>query len=365
MKKNLSGLVKYKDYCESTYKRITQHKNYKLNKLIVFHRHGDRASLNVEYSSWKDEHCITCKFDDRTISNCTENKCKDGNLSVKGYNQMVQLGQFIKKNYSELDQKTIYKRCTYIERTQSSLHGVLYGLTGEKLFKDVITKKVVDDGLLIPKDCVYLTEKVLNQVSDFFGSIIAKDERLKSELPQRRADIYLTSLCNDIILDCSLINCDEDIINEYVNMSFEAWEGQAKIFKNDEYVLKLTFGRFVDELKTIIYGEDDINLISVHDSTLTMILAGMGADKEGHPPYASALFLEIWSDYEQKYLRVVYNDKILKTTIDDSVNIPLKKFIEYLNVLKIDKQEVENKCSIGKDYKNPNEDKEISRKTRN
>ncbi|KAM0677368.1 hypothetical protein BDAP_002051 [Binucleata daphniae] len=342
-----AGLEKYKNYCESTYEVFDLPKKYKLHKLLVFHRHGDRSSLNVEYSQWKNSMCKVCDYENGKIINCRERKCKDGELTIKGYEQMKMLGQFIKKNYKKLLNDKVYLRCTSIERTQSSLHGVLTGLFGDDTDKKVEILPYDKDALLIRKDCLYLTEQVTNRVTSNFSAVASKDEYLKIDLPQRRADIYLTAMCNNVELDCSMVNCDKAIIEDYIKTSFKAWQEQADVMSRDEHVLKLTFGRFVDDLKKVMASENDLNIFSVHDSSLSMLLAGFGVNDKGHPAYASAIFVEILDDGSEKYLRIIYDTKVETTTIDDSEYIPLKKFTNYLNELKADEDYIEERCKKG------------------
>lgn len=342
------ALSEYKHYCESNYARPDLPKKYKLYKLLVFHRHGDRASLNVEYSTWKDKMCKVCDLENNIIKNCREQTCKDGNLSIKGYDQMKRLGHYLRENYQEiLTGEEPNLRCTSVERTQSSLHGVLTGLYDKNVEKNVKVVRYTDDAFLIRKDCIYLTEQVLNRVTSHFTPVVSKDRFLEDDLPQRRADIYLTAMCNNIGLDCKVINCEKDIINDYIKFSFEAWKDQAEIMSRDEQVLKLTFGRFVADLKLTFNNKSKLNIFSVHDSSLTMLMAGFGIENKGHPPYASALFVELLNSSDGKYLRMIYNTNLIETTIDESPYIPLEKFTNYLNELEVDEDYVESRCKKG------------------
>ncbi|KAM0676411.1 hypothetical protein GVAV_000377 [Gurleya vavrai] len=132
-----------------------------------------------------------------------------------------------------------------------------------------------------------------------------------------------------------------------MRIALSVWNDQTEILMTDEFILQLTFGRFVNELIDYLNGVNSLYLISMHDAALSMILAGFGTQKTKHPSYASAVFLEVWNDNEIKYVRVIYNDKQIKTTIDDNYNIPLDKFISYLDILKKDENEVIEKCKNG------------------
>lgn len=357
--KNLEYLYNEKDfasylgYCKSHYKRIPQDKNMKLQKLVVFHRHGDRAPQATLGTEWANESCKKCKYKNNKISNCKTVKCSNGLLTLKGYNQMIDLGKYINENYTELTEKKIKTRCTAIERTQTSLHGVYYGLTKSDTVPDVKIKDLKVDPLIIPSDCPLIDERIDSNIYSPFLPLKDEDNKLGAVPPKTRADQYFTAICNKVQIDCDEINCDYSIIKKYLENSNESWSQEASTLLRDELILRMTFGRFVKDLKNILDDQANLHIISVHDRSLVVVMTGLGIDETQHPAYGSAIFMEEWKNKDgEEFIKILYNDKTCKTVIDDQCNIPKKKFIEYINVLEMDEEEMREQCNIQNFTKN-------------
>jgi hypothetical protein len=284
---------------------------------------------------------------------------------------MISLGKWIKNNYKEIDLQKISLRCTEIQRTQTSLHGVIKGLLDIDLLENVYIPKANDDSLLVPKNCEFVNNILERSAKDYFNDLIESDtfyEDLQDFPPQRIADVYLTHFCNKIPLDSINMNCNDDIIYEYIETSFKLWEEQAKNLIRTDKILEIVFGRFVNDLEKTIENKNDIDIISVHDSSLAIVLAGLGTGITVHPSYASSIFLEVWKDEgneseeenninhlnynknEKKYIRIIFNNEICKTTIDSNENIPFEKLKEYFKILAISNEEIIGKCNM-KNYK--------------
>lgn len=123
--------AEFTGYCGSAYSHIKQDSQYKLFKLIVIHRHGDRAPLQFADSKWGNATCKVCTCEDslglHRIPNCKNQKCREGDLSIGGYTQMNKLGEYIKNEYGKqliIKPETTFSRATQIGRTHASLHGV-------------------------------------------------------------------------------------------------------------------------------------------------------------------------------------------------------------------------------------------------
>lgn len=341
-------LQEFKNYCSASYMNIPQEPDMTLKKLILFHRHGDRAPLTIHNTNWHTQDCKKCKLkDNNLIENCVTVKCEDGLLSIKGYTQMVELGKFLKQNYPKTLFTKIKLRSTAIERTQTSLHGVYFGLTGKKIIHNVTVKQLNDDSLIIPMNCPFIDERINNKSLHNQLPIVTEDDKRGNMSFKIRSDQYFTALCNKIDIDCDRINCDDDIIFRYLSLSNNSWSDEANVLLTDEEILSMIFGRFVDELKEIIEDEYTTHLISVHDRSLAMLMAGLGIKEEEHPPYASAIFMEIWeNDQSVEFVRIIYNDKTCDTIIDENCNILLEKFLEYIKVLRISEDKMKEKCKI-------------------
>ncbi|EPR79297.1 Histidine acid phosphatase [Spraguea lophii 42_110] len=348
---DLDEVKHYKKYCGSNYASIPQHENYKLKKLMVFFRHGDRAPLKMNANKWKDEHCKVCNTKKTLKSNrlveCNIEKCDDGMLSLKGFEQMEKLGKFLKEEYfseKDFDEKDIEYNCTNVPRAKASLAAMHKGLKGTIVIEKINIKPLVDDPMISRKDCpmhIRIMNKSLKHLLP---------EKIPATTVSTDFDNYLTHLCNNIPLNCNKISCDKNKIIEYLNSSFKVWKEQNDTAVHNERILQYTFGRLANEILKKLKTKTPIHIFSSHDGTLSSLLNGLGTKVQEHTPYASAIFIEIWEHGNDKnkkdYARIIFNDKVCQTTIDKSTNIPLKKFIEYLKVLRIrNESELKNSCN--------------------
>ncbi|KAM0676409.1 hypothetical protein GVAV_000375 [Gurleya vavrai] len=320
----------YKEYCGSTYQRFPGKENYKLNKLIVFFRHGDRAAQEISNTNWKDKKCIYTDVIDNNILDLTVSPCTKGALTLKGYKQMIDLGIFIKENYGYYDENEIFKQCTSVQRTQSSLHGVMYGINEIQKVSQIEIYKIRKDELRDIENCNDLNLVVKNMIMKHFNKIKYKDVKSKEENFLNLSDKYLSCFCNNLPINCNNENCENEIIRDYIEKSFNFWDDFGKLIRTDYKTAKMTFGRYCKQIIDIIYNNKKLSLISSHDIVLIMILAGIGVKNIKQPGYASAIFLEIGEHKDNCYIRIIYNNKIVKTVFD-VVYIPCNEFLLYLN----------------------------------
>lgn len=343
-------LNQYRDYCQPNYAIPTPKKGMVLEKVFIFHRHGDRSALEIDGTNWSAKTCKKCGLTGMTITDCKDAKCEAGLLTRKGYEQMKDLGKFIKVHYDAKILDKMYKRATSIPRTQASIHGVLKGIDPDTSTSQIDIKKIEDDRLMIPKGCSIIENKIRNKSMNTFAPFFEDDVTLKENKddPKRRADAYLTAMCNNINLSCDSLSCDIDIIENYIKKMEEEWTEETKILATDDSMLELTFGVFVNELLDHMESEKYTSfLFSVHDKSISMLAVGFGLTEHNHPPYASALFFEIFKYQSEKFIRIIYNNKVSTTTIDDDIYIPYEKFIDYVNVLKKSEQEFKKVCEGG------------------
>lgn len=344
------NLRKYTSYCEASYAVPKAKPSMKLEKLFIFHRHGDRSSLEIEGTNWDTKICKSCKLSKRSIADCTDKKCDAGMLTSKGYNQMLKLGRFISANYSEEILRKMYKRATSIPRTQASIHGVLNGMFPEKPVNDVIIKELENDRLMIPKGCPYINSKITNKGFDNLAGLFKEGDALETSIndPKRRADLYLTAMCNNIEIFCDVISCEPKKIEDYIKGMSDQWNEQTNILAHDEEILGLTFGVFANELLEYINDSQHTSYVfSVHDKSISMLGVGFGMQIYDHPPYAAVIILEVHAKGDQRFIRLIYNDRVQKTTLDDSTYIPYDKFISYLDMIKKSEAEYEKACTNG------------------
>lgn len=379
-------LQKYYPYCQARYRNIPQKAGFKLLKLIVIHRHGDRTPLKT-YGNLKDE-CVGCKSSIDNIDNlyssnqCKVITCKDGLLTKKGYNQMLKLGRFIRNNYfkgQEIDLDDIYLRATNVKRTQSSLNGLITGFFNNyenlndiiplkmsvnsvendeiysndekenfidtkdrtKLFGENFVYKVPnvkDDTLIGTKTCQRLTH-ILTLTSKKGFEDVPKQNDL-----QNITDNYLYSLCKNMELDCERVPCEENQSNQLVDGSFKTWTYQSILLNTHEEVLKFLFGKFANDLLNSLRNDKKISIFSAHDNSLSYVLAGLKTQIIERPPLASAIFLEVWSFNGVKYVRIIFNDYVCITSLDKSTNISYEKIMIYLESIVVDDIYLNSSC---------------------
>lgn len=358
---------KYQPYCQATYGHIPQKKGFKLLKLIVIHRHGDRTPMKT-LGSFTDE-CVGCdlykesKTEDKfTISKCFKEKCTDGALTKKGYKQMLKLGRFIKTNYETLVEglkiEDILLRATSVKRTNVSLNGVITGLFTEESIPDIVSdgetekrekkEKIFGEKISfqIPKNETLVGYKTCPRLTHIMGLPSKKGFagiNKKNNL-QIITDNYLYSICRNMEIDCNFAPCDENETVNLVDGSFKTWTYQSLLLKSHKNVRQFIFGKFAKDLHEVLRDNKKVSVMSAHDNSLSYVLAGLGTQVIERPPLASAIFLEIWAYNGVKYIRILFNNFICATKIHKSTNIPYEKFIKHLEDVQITDSELKEEC---------------------
>lgn len=340
----------YKSYCEASYSIPKSKEGMNIRKIFIFHRHGDRSALDIEGTDWDTKMCKECKVVGNKIDDCSKVKCKAGLLTTKGYRQMKDLGNYIRSHYPLDLLAKMYARATEIQRTQTSIHGVLKGIFPNDSVVDIDIKKISKDRLMIPMNCPLIKSRITNNGSSSLSTHFKEDKTFDRKIndPRRRADLYLSAVCNDIKISCDTISCEDTIIKKFIDRVADQWSDQAKLLAQDEEVLGLTFGMFANDL--LGYIKDDKHtafLFSIHDKSISMLAVGFGIQNYEHPPYASAMFLELYSKDGKKFFRIIYNNEVAETTIDDNEYIPYDKFISYIKLLKKTEEDFEDACGSG------------------
>ncbi|ELQ74707.1 Lysosomal & prostatic acid phosphatase [Trachipleistophora hominis] len=450
---HMPSLKTYIPYCQAQYRHIPQKKGFKLKKVIVLHRHGDRMPLKT-YGKEKGV-CVRCDvrrrasrmnvdwakdrnepwYDDRTdtysMQKCRISKCTDGTLTVKGYNQMRRLGRFIKDEYiprlGHVRLTDINFRATAVKRTHSSLSGVVSGMfeedrmnvreeevnafsswmenDGEDIGPDddsplnadgiqeredtayydngeytSKTSKLIDDKVSEGPESTHKTEprvKKLKKIKrENFGKTftlkippISKDtlvgyktcpklthiltlttkkafSNVKNQTDlQNITDNYLCSMCADIQLDCEKLSCNISEVYDVVTANFKTWTYQSILLLNHLEVLEFLFGKFAIDLGLLLEDNSKLSVLSLHDNSLSYVLAGLGTRVIERPPLASAIFIEVWENKGDKYVRVLFNQFVCLTNIDSSTNIPFDKLVRYLNAVKATDASLSEACT--------------------
>lgn len=338
----------FKKYCQPVYKFFPRNGNYNLEKLIVIFRHGDRAPLKNLSKDWEKKKCIRCKFTDGQIYNCNEKNCTKGDLTIKGFNQATKLGKFIKKSYvpllfpNKLNIEKFNYRVTKIGRTHSTLMGVMKGINNNKTIDQV--KKGGDiDSLLKIKECTYLKEKTMvdtkinKDLEEDLNNINIFDEKELS----LKADEIRCNMCNNIKNKPDNKNINEQILK----LSNNTWSKQMKNVSLDKTSKKIVFGKFSSELIEEMRSDFAISFISAHDGSIAMLLSSLSDTLQEWPPYASAIFIEIWCKHGRQFVRLVYNDKKIEFIESEKEFIPIEVFGRYLIKMSSDDFKIKQLCA--------------------
>lgn len=329
-------LLPFRRYCTSGYEFHPKMENYNLEKLLVMFRHGARAPTKNVTRFWKDRKCMSCIYskDENKISDCQKKDCGEGDLTTRGFDQMVGLGRFIRSNYkpllfdSRIRGENLKTRATKAPRTHASLAGVIKGLTGDTIVENVEVPE--NDSLKasmtcsLPKkgDIDLLDTQEFMQDNNTFGRSHPR--------PSERIDHYYASMCSAVKIDCKELSCEIDKIVRYMSAGNDKWRYLAGLASRGRRSRRLVFGDFARELRRDMSEQKQILLYSAHDSSLTAILAGLGIPMDEWPSYASALFIEVWCNGGKQFVRLVLNDRVVRPSEFATEYIPMRSFINLL-----------------------------------
>ncbi len=324
----------YSNYCSPTH-RFHETPKGKLQKLIVFARHGDRAPLKST-KNWVDRNCLDCDN-----SGCALSTCKDGLLSVKGFDQTSELGKFIKMNYFDKFENrnsvSIQGVHTGINRTMGSLHGVLKGMG--------ITNSVFleDPEITLNHGCGPLQEAFdFKRERPFFTK--------ENSFPDfSKFDTIMASVCNDVSYSCS--KCDLIKIQEYLKETTKIHRDQRERTRLDFISNGIAFANLANLIRRYLDDTSyDITYVSSHDSTLIRVLNGLNIVEPDIPSYASAVFIEVWEIKDNPFkspstiIRVNYNGVIQKFGLYSENAVYKKEFLKYLDLFGTRSNALNNTC---------------------
>ncbi|EDQ31230.1 histidinol phosphatase [Enterocytozoon bieneusi H348] len=337
---NNEFLDKYKSYCSSYYSPLKINDN--LKKIIVIFRHGDRAPLSFyspndnktlksnTQNPWETRNCINC-----TNNECSIDKCRPGELTIKGYEQGELLGDYISKNYLNkfnLPYNTIIGVHTGINRTQTMLNAVMKKL-------DVTHKStVINSNLINTASCFNTKNK--NTKFQINESKILKFDRI------------MTSICNDIPYECNDDNCNFNNIADFLdNIEMQFQDKMTQIRENIAMNGSI-FSYYADQLLKYIDSPNPIVLLSTHDSTINRILNGLNVNYSKFPSYSAAIFIEFYQQDDKEYIRINYNGNLLSFGLYKEQYITLDQFKKLLHLYAKKYMDVKRICNDVQTFKN-------------
>lgn len=335
--KNISygpEIGQFKKLCRAPYRFYRQEKNLRLEKILVVFRHGERAPLANIGPKWREWDCVTCE------DKCKNVKCTDGLLTKAGYKQARELGVYIRRYYiplivnDKLDPEDVYFRSTNTSRTIATLSGVSLGMTNKERFTEFKIMEKGDDTLRKPIGCIVKNHtKQGAQTSTLEKTLEEYGNTGNHSDLNDRIDQYITHMCAGVRIDCNDISCKDEAVTKHIKFSNERWKRNIGIILNEKNTQKKIFSGFASDLLEGLDNGKMVSLYSSHDSSISFILAGLGIDYTERPPYASAIFIEVWCKGGKQFIRIIFNSDHSKPREFMDDYIPIDDFKKYLTTM--------------------------------
>lgn len=398
--------------------------DYILDKVIVIHRHGDRAQISRSIGPSYPEHdsikkiwhdrlpneetlskmynvAITAssetkQFDDdikmQLYSGFDESNYPYAQLTQLGSEQLTAIGTHLRTRYVDsgilpdikLDNAaSIYCRSTNICRTLQSLRSLLIGLfayDNNKIPRDklpIINTVPKLKEVLFPQadgPCKPMQERRQELLAATPMSTVPGYDQLEERMKKLLGyDEKVNWLTVKEILTCHAVH-DIDHIK---GVTPEDEEAVTKLtgwlwglLYNDDVLNKLAIGRFLNELLLKLddsnSGNDEKMLFfSGHDSTLVPVLCALGIFDNVWPPYASFLTIEIAvsKSTNTRFVKATYNDKdaiMTKIENNNSLWCPYENFIARLKSMSVTYEQYQQICDIASCDNEANKNEEDS-----
>eukprot|EP01111_Echinosteliopsis_oligospora_P011190 TRINITY_DN3630_c0_g1_i1.p1 TRINITY_DN3630_c0_g1~~TRINITY_DN3630_c0_g1_i1.p1 ORF type:complete len:415 (+),score=70.32 TRINITY_DN3630_c0_g1_i1:124-1245(+) len=356
-------------------------------KLVqVITRHGDRTGyvkVPVDHSVWD---CNLTTFlapspkEEETVElgrifrkNYIENRqlnlgnCYAGQLTSRGFNQHLALGQSLRSIYVDLyhfldlnksTEEQVAIRSTDVPRTLASAQAHFQGLfpqqdnqTDEIPVVDIFTIEADLDNLVgaNPTLCPRLVQ---------INELIAQDPVYVAYM-QNNSDFLaeLTSLLNytdsaewiweDLLDVFEVMKCYDTpyppgITQDMVDRTLEIANWQENFQLNNTELVKLSIGSFtqelIDAMQRVMDGEEMplYMIYSGHDVTIAPLLASLSVFDGEWPPYAAHTEIELWFDSEKEEYQVLVRyqgeNVQLPYCVDDGYLCPYSYFYKGVSV---------------------------------
>jgi len=390
----------YLNYCQAKRPEVENYKEiegYTLQSVQIVTRHGDRSPLtmvkNNEDNVWQckspreyvsinnpNGQSTYLKFIDTAAdpdytnpyirNSFWKGTCFPGQLTKKGSDQHVKLGQALREIYVNklrfIDEESLsdlYVRSTNVLRTQLSVQSLLTGFMPNITESIPIHTIPQEIEIYFPnhRACPILDkieEEIKNEAK--WKEFIEKNAEFKKKLDnnmgyplsednygfQKYVDVFLARACNDMSMPCTENNCHYTTemlkrINDIADYEYGYIFSKAE--HSDQY-LKAGIGYFLREIINNMGSslgskhDRDLNhtpsfyIYSTHDNSVAPIIGALGVEPMEWPPYASNLIFELWRDNESNpdsvnfndyVVRVIYNGRVIRTNWCDFNKCPL------------------------------------------
>lgn len=317
---NCPGCTKFMKSCNPTYSYDNSlYDGFRLVQLLAVFRHGDRMPLasckNSNDQGLCEKNLNSSECVDCTLDFCSYTNCTSGQLSAKGFSQTINLGKHL-TNYKKLfkEKPNVVGYHSKVPRTLGSLQGVLKGLG-------------------IKHSGIHLEESIANTKNHNIIKHQLMDQIKISSDPKDYFiyDKVITSLCSGASIECESIGCETNSILNFLEEKEGLFLENIKNVKNSFAANGVSIGTFGQFIESLIKRRNEINIISGHDSTIIKLLTALNVAVDAIPPYASVVLIEVLKDkHKSEFVRVIFEDQVLKIGLYKEKTVEFDKFITYL-----------------------------------
>lgn len=332
-----------------------------LKRVQVVTRHGARTTLEPfpgETEDWVCDEIGTVAFSTfsaGTTAHVTHmlavynspyptlkgGSCIQGILTKEGRAQHEQLGTKLRARYAAFlpdtfMQDAFFIRSTNFERTKQSAMSLLLGMYPElRTSQHLVSPRVMPiihiaeaGDWLVPDDCPSVLEAINYFIKDrAYQTLLAKHAESQARLSRLAGfngtvswgvlhDNLVARMAMGIPLMKGFTPADVDEAEVMHDAKYRVVNCRADIGERQRYIRPVV-GRFLKLLTTTMLDAkrpEKFFLFSAHDTTVAPIMAAL-ADPDayacGQPPYAANIVFELYAHGDQKYVRVLYNDRPL------------------------------------------------------
>lgn len=294
---------------------------------------------------------------------------RQGQLTTRGFMQLVELGEILNEKYKDLIDKIIvpsndlYVRSTNYERTVLSVAALMTtllpklggvkqskkGKLGQIIINTYLSEhKEVMHGLgmrqsshqvshtgeaILQGECKLSAINGINELKSFVTKQSVNDslqELFGAGVKNRQitdlVDTSLPKLCHNKELPCSISNNDKclsesmlgDMMQEADRFFCNRYTGKDGGSKATRLATYPFINEILSNLKLSAMGDHQkLSLYAGHDTVISPVLASLGIYSQNciWPPYASRISFELWqpknkvNDIELSYIRVIFNGK--------------------------------------------------------
>lgn len=326
--------------------------------------------------------CVRCRN-----ANCSLVRCRNSQLTIKGYRQGHDLGGFIKTEYYP---KFYQKNISYIEKQRRhpnykdspgqgfffsengtplkiesdppknsytknetrgedgkisadiKIHGYYYKSSKNRIFLKSITD-VLEYAKLDVSPITELGCK--KECLDLRNSLFFKEDskRLKTESD---FDRLVGSLCNEVPIECSKFNCDLMKMEEYMTQERMTFEDNIARMREDIVSTAISFGALSQFILDLI-KKPDMSIVSVTGETILTLLSGLNTQNTELVPYAGAVFIELWIDQNGKeFFSVRYNGRRMSFGLYKEQYVEKEQFLKFLKMYAKHEKSVSQICKL-------------------